>query len=267
MAEPVDKEKLAQKTYFTTIRPKTDIKQECTDALKKLFKDDKKIVQFAMVVERQSKGVPCTEHIHAYVQYGQPIQLATLKKNIKSIVVKHHGPELDGSINAVMMKTNTCYVYKDYLGKYADTINVHGDDFDSDLFEQNMPDEAMQALLQAAQPNRPITTLWANHEEKWREYSPDDLSAASCHRYLTHRFFIAKDLDPVSDPRKLQQLIAGIFRYTHQIRNMSRAMTAFEEGLDEELEDQIHMNHSMIKESRHWANNENPGGKRPRSSW
>ena len=83
-----------------------------------------------------------------------------------------------------------------------------------------------------------ITTLWANHEEKWREFSPDDLSAASCHRYLTHRFFILKDLDPVSDPRKLQQLIAGIFRYTHQIRNMSRAMTAFEEALDEESHDQ-----------------------------
>jgi len=103
---------------------------------------------------------------------------------------------------------------------------------------KHVPDEEMQALLQAAQPNRPITTLWANHEEKWREFSPDDLSAASCHRYLTHRFFILKDLDPVSDPRKLQQLIAGIFRYTHQIRNMSRAMTAFEEALDEESHDQ-----------------------------
>jgi len=56
MAEPVDKEKLAQKTYFTTIRPKTDIKEECTAALKALFKNDKKIVQFAMVAERQSKG-------------------------------------------------------------------------------------------------------------------------------------------------------------------------------------------------------------------
>lgn len=46
------------------------------------------------------------------------------------------------------------------------------------------------------------------------------LSPEGCHRYLTHRFYIEKDLDPVSDPRKLQQLVAGIFRYTHHIRAM-----------------------------------------------
>ena len=132
-----------------------------------------------MVVEKQSKGVPCTHHIHAYIQYAQPIQLATLKKNIKSVVAKHHGPELDSSIMAVMLKTNCCYTYKDYLGKYEDSINVHGDDFDADLFKKHMPDEEMQALLQAAVPNRPITTLWANHEEKWREFSPDNLSSSA----------------------------------------------------------------------------------------
>ena len=31
MSDPVDKEKLAQMCYFTTIRPKTDIKDECTE--------------------------------------------------------------------------------------------------------------------------------------------------------------------------------------------------------------------------------------------
>jgi len=42
---------------------------------------------------------------------------------------------------------NSCYVYKDCLNKYEDTVVVHGDDFDIDLFEQDLPDEAMQALL------------------------------------------------------------------------------------------------------------------------
>ena len=89
-----EKEKLAQMCYFTTIRPKTDIKDECTESLKQLFKIDKKIIQFAMVVEKQSKGVPCTHHVHAYIQYAQPIQLATLKKNIKKTAEKYHGPEV-----------------------------------------------------------------------------------------------------------------------------------------------------------------------------
>mmetsp|Transcript_97505 Transcript_97505/g.157253 ORF Transcript_97505/g.157253 Transcript_97505/m.157253 type:complete len:202 (+) Transcript_97505:358-963(+) len=139
MSEPVDKEKLAQKCYYTTIRPLTNITAECTESLKQLFKKDKKVLQFAMVVEKQSKGVPCTHHVHAYVQYDQPIQLATVKKNIKKTVEKYHGPELDGSQFFAMFKTNCCYTYKNHLGKYDDSINVHGDDFDSDLFAKESP--------------------------------------------------------------------------------------------------------------------------------
>jgi len=60
----------------------------------------------------------------AYVQYVQPIQLATLKKNLKKVVEKYHGSQTDGSLNSVMLKTNTCFTYKDYLGKYDDTIKL-----------------------------------------------------------------------------------------------------------------------------------------------
>ena len=117
-------------------------------------------------VEKQGENGPCTHHVHAYLHYKIPVQLASVKKSIKNIVKKYHNFELDGSINASMMKTNTCYTYKDYLGKYEDTTHVTGDDFDVEKFIADMPDEAMQALLQAAVPTRPITTLWANHETK-----------------------------------------------------------------------------------------------------
>jgi len=65
--EKDEKNCLAQMCYFTTIRPNVDITAECTDALKQLFKRDKKILQFAMVVEKQSKVLPCTHHVHAFV--------------------------------------------------------------------------------------------------------------------------------------------------------------------------------------------------------
>lgn len=42
----------------------------------------------------------------------------------------------------------------------------------------------------------------------------------------------------MSDPRKLQQLIASIFRSTQKIRNLSRQQTAFEEALDQERDNQ-----------------------------
>ena len=69
--------------------------------------------------------------------------------------------------------------------------------------------------------------------------SPDDLSVNGCHRYLTHRFFVAKDLDPVSDPRKLKQLIGGIFRYVHVIRNQPKDWEDWAESLEKEALDQI----------------------------
>ena len=50
-----------------------------------------------------------------------------------------------------MLKTNSCYVYKDYLSKYLDTEVVHGLDFDVDMCEEDLPDEAQlfcRALLQ-----------------------------------------------------------------------------------------------------------------------
>ena len=95
----------------------------------------------------------------------------------------YHNPEKDGSRFAVMLKTNTCCTYKDYTGKYEDTDVYTREFFDVELFTGDMPDEAMQMRLQAAQPFNTITTMWA-HEAKWREFSPNDLSGHGCHRYL-----------------------------------------------------------------------------------
>jgi len=51
-----------------------------------------------------------------------------------------------------MLKPNTCYVYKEYCDKYEDTDVYSGEFFDAELFTQDMPDEAMQTLLQATVP-------------------------------------------------------------------------------------------------------------------
>jgi len=127
-----------------------------------------------------------------YLHYKSPIQLETVKKNIKTIVAKYHSPEIDGSVFRNMLKTNTCYVYKDYLNKYEDTdvYTGAGDSFDEELFTADMPDEEMQAMLQAAIPASTLSPIWAKHEAKWREFSPNDLSVDGCHRYLAHRFYI-----------------------------------------------------------------------------
>jgi len=198
---------------------KKDIEQACVEELVNLWKKQKNIHQTYCVIEKQGKDGPCTHHLHAYLHYSVAVQIESVKKIIKKIVSKYHSPDKDDSKFAVMLKTNTCYTYKDYLGKYEDSDKITGDDFDVAAFTADMPDEEMHAALQAACPTRIISALWANHEAKWREFSPDDLSVNGCHRYLTHRFFVAKDLDPVSDPRKLEQLIGGIFRYVHVIVN------------------------------------------------
>ena len=87
-----------------------------------------------------------------YLHYKSPIQIETVKKNIKKIVEKYHNPEKDGSVFRFMLKTNTCYVYKEYCDKYEDTDVYTGEFFDPEFFSEDLPDEAMQTLLQAAVP-------------------------------------------------------------------------------------------------------------------
>jgi len=63
-----------------------------------------------------------------------PVQIESVKKIIKKIVSKYHNYEKDTSLFANMLKTNTCYIYKDYLGKYEDSDKITGDDFDVAAF-------------------------------------------------------------------------------------------------------------------------------------
>lgn len=64
------------------------------------------------------------------------------------------------------------------------------------------------------------------------------MSVDGCHRYFAHRFFVTKDLDPVLDPRKLQQMIATLFRLAHKIIVKSRSWELWAENLENELSDQ-----------------------------
>jgi len=202
----------SQKCFFSTIRAATNINEYCVKEIKEYFV--KATRQCYIVVEKQGKEGPCTHRVHMYLHNAKPIQLQTVKKNIKAIVSKYHNYEKDGSVFLRMLKTNSCYAYKDYLTKYLDTQIIHGLDFDVDMFEEDLPDEVMQTRFV---PTITLSPIWANHEAKWREFSPTDVSVNGCHRYLAYRFYIAKDLEPVLDPRKLQQLIAGVFRHTHGI--------------------------------------------------
>jgi len=64
-----------------------------------------------------------------------------------------------------MLKPNTCYVYKEYRDKYEDTDVYSGEFFDAELFTQDMPDEAIQTLLQAAVPTDHISAIWEKSGE------------------------------------------------------------------------------------------------------
>jgi len=96
---------LSQKCFFSTIRAKSNINLECVSELVEHFKNLK---QSKIVVEKQSNGEPCTHHVHMYSHYKAPIQLETVKKNIKKIVEKFNNPEKDGKVFRFMLKTNTC---------------------------------------------------------------------------------------------------------------------------------------------------------------
>ena len=62
----------------------------------------------------------------------------------------------------------------------------------------------------------PLPTDWADHEDRWKMSSPDDATFASAVRYLKTRMFKTRDMEPISDIRKFNELAYTLTQYRNQ---------------------------------------------------
>ena len=63
----------------------------------------------------------------------------------------------------------------------------------------------------------PLPTDWADHEDRWKMSDPHDATFASAVRYLKTRMFKDRDMAPISDIRKFNELAYTLTQYRNQV--------------------------------------------------
>lgn len=196
------------RTFRVTLSPKEDIDPEVVKWFLKTYQKCNKYV----VIETGQSG---KKHLHALIQFDQIKEVKSIKDVVWRNMRKYH----DTSIQKYAVVINVCYNmlwYDEYLRKEDDVENVDTDDFDAKSFRRALPDEATQTLLQSFTRHKPIGAMWAAHEERWTKFSPDDASFSSAVRYFRTRMFKDRDLEPIQDMRKFNQLAHTLTLYRNQ---------------------------------------------------
>lgn len=200
--------KVDTRTFRVTLSPKEDIDPEVVKWFLKTYEKCNKYV----VIEQGQSG---KKHLHALLQFDGPKEVKSIKDVVWRNMRKYHGT----SIQKFAVVINVCYNmlwYDEYLRKEEDVENVDTDDFDAKSFRRALPDEATQTLLQSFTRHKPIGAMWTAHEERWIKFSPDDASFPSAVRYLNTRMFKDRDLEPIADMRKFNQLAHTLTKFRNK---------------------------------------------------
>ena len=195
-------------TWEITVSPKGDITDEFLAWFEKTYKDDN-----VFAVTEQDKG---HKHLHALMQFSNgPRKLANIRDSILRVVKKMH----PGSVGASVYGT-VCYSmkwYTDYLRKEESATQLKiSNGFDPRKFEAALPSEEDQKILQAAKGPPVIGAYWRDHELKWIEFSPDSATVSSAAKYLNHRMFVSRDLEPIKDMWVFDQVVLTLYKYRNQ---------------------------------------------------
>ena len=139
---------------------------------------------------------------------------STLRDVLFRAIKKFH-PDSNGKAPVL----NTCYNterYETYLRKDEDCIDVDTDNFDAELFRLALSDQATQSALQDAQRRKPIGAYWIDHEKRWIERYPDNSSYECAIRYFKERMFVLRDMEPISNLKKLRENAYTLYAYRNR---------------------------------------------------
>lgn len=201
---------LPTRAFLITISTRGDVSGETQD----LFVSWVKKQDMAYVVAET--GDSGKRHLHAVVLLKKDQLSKKLHENIWDRYVKPYHPD---SIGRVAVKVQVCPGndwYNTYLKKETGVEVLH-DDYDPEDAIPYFPTEAVQEALMAT---RKCTGVAAPHLEQdiaaWTgstfTNTPD---GAGC--YLKHRMYVAKNMIPIKDKRKLMETALMYWEYRNQI--------------------------------------------------
>jgi hypothetical protein len=142
--------------------------------------------------------------MHALIQFPQRKKKRMLQTTLARQMKQFH-PDSMAKYAIVINAAYNMDWFREYLRKEAGVEHVDVSDFDDEQFKAGLPDEATQEMLQNNKGRSTFGAYWLAHEARWREYEPNDPSYESACRYFQWRMFAQRDMEPISDRRRLAQ--------------------------------------------------------------
>lgn len=183
--------------YRVTLSPRGDI---CDEMIKWFLKTYEKCNKY-VVCERGKSG---QRHMHALIQFPQKKRKRMFQTTLARQMKQFH-PDSMAKYAIVINAAYNMDWFKEYLRKEVGVEHVDVSDFDDEQFKAGLPDEATQEMLQNNKGRSTFGAYWLGHEARWREYEPNDPSYESACRYFQWRMFAQRDMEPISDRRRLAQ--------------------------------------------------------------
>lgn len=201
---------LPTRAFQITISTKGDVSAETQDCLVNWAKKQ----DYAYVVAEY--GESNRRHLHAVILFKESRLWKKIQENVWDRFVKPYHPDC---IGRVAVKVQVCpgnKWYEEYLLKETG-VEVLVDDYDPEAALSYFPTQAVQEALMAT---RKLTGMAAPYLEQdivtWTgsafENSPE---GAGC--YLKHRMYVAKNMVPLKDKRKLMETALMYWEYRNQI--------------------------------------------------
>lgn len=204
------------KTFLVTISVPGDVSKETCE---KFVSWVRKCTEHAYVVVEH--GESDRRHLHACLIYKEPTQRRKIQENVWARYVKPYHSDAIGAVAVKVQVMPGHKWYDEYLQKECDK-DVLVDTYDREKITDYFPSVAVQERLQTISAASKTAAPHILKDVTAWEATQFDNTALGALEYLRHRMFVARDMIPIADDRKLTDKAYVYWSYRNGVVTPSR---------------------------------------------
>jgi len=207
LPQPSKVQTLETRAFLLTVSVKGDLSSECSDSIVKWAQKNTEMSY--VVAEHGDSG---KRHLHAVLLFKEPRSSKKLHENLWDRQVKPHHPD---SIGKHAVKVQVCpgnKWYLEYLQKETDREVLQDNYVPADA-ESYFPTQAVQEALVATGKRKGMACPWLEEDVQTWATTTYENSTIGALMYLKHRMFVAKNMVPLADKRKLTDKAVMYWEY------------------------------------------------------